>query len=203
MGLDNYPLFLIPGYLAWNFTFNSLLTSSNSIIQGNHLLNKIAFPIEILPLTSIGISLFDYLISMLIYFIALLIIPGISVISYPLLMFPVLLLILILITTGLALIVACLSVYFRDVPQLVQVGGTIFFFLTPIFYPLDFIPEKIRAILIFNPVAQVIVYFQKIFYYGSFPDTGHLVITFIISLLVFFTGLAIFNNHKYSFAELS
>jgi homopolymeric O-antigen transport system permease protein len=203
MGMDKYPLFLIPGFLAWNFTLTALVTSSESIIQSRYLITKIAFPNEILPLTSVGIPLLDYIISMVIYIVIILIIPGISQLTSQIVLFPIIIFIQILITIGLALIVATMSVYFRDIPKLVQIGGTILFFLTPVFYPLNLIPEKYRFFVMMNPLAQVINYYQDIFYYHKLPDLYYLSGTFIFSVLIFLLGLAIFNKYKSAFAELS
>jgi homopolymeric O-antigen transport system permease protein len=203
MGMDKYPLFLIPSFLAWNFTLTALVTSSESIIQSRYLITKIAFPNEILPLTSVGIPLLDYIISMVIYIVIILTIPGISQLTYQIFLFPLIIFIQILITIGLALIVAALSVYFRDIPKLVQIGGTILFFLTPVFYPLNLIPEKYRFITMMNPLAQVINYYQDIFYYNKFPDIYYMFGTFIFSVVIFLLGLTIFNKYKSAFAELS
>lgn len=203
MGMEHYPLFLIPGFLAWNFTLTALITSSESIIQSRYLTSKIAFPNEILPLTSVGIPLLDFLISMVIYIAIIYFIPGISGFSFLFLLLPLIIFIQVLITIGLAFIVATISVYFRDIPKLVQLGGTILFFLTPIFYPINLIPVKFRFIVMINPVAHIITYYQDIFYYNKFPDPFYLTGTFIISIIIFFTGLGIFDRYKFSFAELS
>lgn len=203
MGLDNYPLFLIPGFLAWNFTFGALVNSSESVINSNYLITKISFPNEILPLTDVGISLFDFLVSLILYFTALLIIPNVFEISSLLFLLPLIILMQILITIGLSLIVASLSVYFRDVPKLVQVGGTLLFFLTPIFYPLSFIPESLQKIVILNPIAQIITYYHDILYYGQHPGITNLLITGAASIVTLFIGAGIFNKIKSSFAELS
>ena len=203
MGMERYPLFLIPGFLAWNFTLTAIINSSDSIIQSTYLITKISFPNEIFPFTSVGISLFDYIISLILYFIAIIIIPGAFTFSYPIFLLPIILIIQILITVGFALIVACISVYFRDVPKLVQVGGTVMFFLTPIFYPITYVPEKIQAILMLNPMAQIINYYHDIFYYDKMPNMLYLFGTFVFSLIIFFIGLAVFNKFKASFAELS
>lgn len=204
MGITNYPLFLIPGFLAWNFTLSALIISSESIIQSRYLITKIAFPNEILPLTSVGIPLLDFLISMVLYVIIFFIIISNTFTSvYLFLLLPFIIFIHILITIGLALIVATLSVYFRDIPKLIQVGGTILFFLTPIFYPINFVPQKYQFIVMMNPIAQVITYYQDIFYYNNFPDSYYLLGTSIFSIVIFFIGLGIFNKNKSSFAELS
>lgn len=203
MGIEKYPIFLIPGFLAWNFTLSAVVNSSNAIIHSTYLITKIYFPNEILTFATVGISLFDYIISLIIYFVIVAIIPGAFTFSYPVLIFPLILIAQIFITAGLSLLVSCIAVYFRDVPKLVQVAGTIFFFLTPIFYPLSFIPGKFKFLVLFNPIAQIIIYYHDIFYYGRMPNIYYILGTFIISLLVFYIGLVVFGKHKSAFAELS
>ena len=73
MGLQNYPLFLIPGYLAWNFTFSSIVNSSESILQSKDLITKIAFPNEIIVLTNVVVGFVDFIISLIIFSIVILI----------------------------------------------------------------------------------------------------------------------------------
>ncbi len=202
MGIDSYPVFLIPGFLAWNFTLGAVIYSSESIIQSTYLITKVAFPNEILPLVNVGISLLDFIISLAFFFLVLLLVPGIKAFTGLALLLPFVLLIHIFITAGLSLITSALTVYFRDVPKLIQIGGTLLFFLTPIFYPLTMVPEKFRGIIMLNPVAQVISYYHDIIYYNTLPGIYSLIYTFLFSAIILFTGLVFFNKHKYYFAEL-
>jgi lipopolysaccharide transport system permease protein len=201
MGLENYPLFLIPGYLAWSFTFNSIITSSDSILQSKELITKIAFPNEIIVLTNIAVGLVDFLISLII-FIFIIVIFYSPISFYYLFVIP-LLLIQILFTIGICMIVSCISVYFKDVPKLILVFGNIIFFLTPIFYPLSFIPSRFRNIILINPIAQIITIYHDLIYYKQSPDVILVVVSVAVSLGFFILGFFIFNKLRYSFAELS
>ena len=199
MGLQNYPLFLIPGYLAWNFTFSSIVNSSESILQSKDLITKIAFPNEIIVLTNVVVGFVDFIISLIIFSIVILIFyPPISYYIVPIILF-----LQILLTMGISLIVACISVYFKDVPKLIVILGNIFFFLTPIFYPLDIIPSKFRIIALINPLAQIINIYHDLIYYKVFPNPILIIITAIVSLTVFTIGFVVFNKLRFSFAELS
>lgn len=201
MGLQNYPLFLIPGFLAWNFTFGSLISASESILNSHHLITKISFPIEILTFTSVAVALFDFLISMIIYLIVFLIIPP----KLPLttLGLPFVILVQVLFTTGLALLVACSSVFFRDIPKLIPILGTIMFFLTPIFYPLSYVPDAIKIIIKLNPMTQIVTLYHELLYYNVWPDLRTFGLTFFIAVLFFMIGYWVFNHNRHIITELS
>lgn len=201
MDLDNYPLFLIPGYLAWSFTFNSIINSSESILQSKDLITKIAFPNEIIVLTNIAVGFVDFIVSIIIFIIIILFFyPPVSLY---LLFVPVILLLQIFFTVGLCMIVSCISVYFKDVPKLIIVAGNIVFFLTPIFYPLQFIPSDFKFVALINPIAQIISIYHSLIYYKELPDLVLFLITATISFFSFSLGFLIFNKLKHSFAELS
>jgi ABC-2 type transport system permease protein len=122
----------------------------------------------------------------------------VTVIALPLVMF-----VQILFTVGLAMLVACGSVYFRDVPKLVQIIGTLMFFLTPIFYPLDFIPEALRSVIRINLMAPIITFYHNILYDKTWPAAESLVLTGLTAMAFFILGIWIFNRKKHAFAELT
>ena len=201
MGLDNYPLFLIPGYLAWTFTFNSIVNSSESILHSKELITKIAFPNEIIVLTNVAVGLVDFIISLIIF--AIVIVIFYQPVSFYIILVPFILFLQILLTVGACMIVACISVYFKDVPKLIIVLGNLVFFLTPIFYPLDLIPSNIKFVALINPIAQIINIYHDLIYYKTFPDISLIIITIAVSFTFFIAGFLIFNRLKFSFAELS
>ena len=203
MDISNYPLFLIPGFLAWNFFAASLNNSSEAIINSKDLISKIAFPKEILVIINIAVPLFDFLIAVILYFIVINLIPGAYNYSPITLMLPLIILLQVLVIFGFALIIACASVYFRDIPQLVQVGTTLLFFLTPIFYPISFIPGKWHYIFQLNPMAVIITFYHDIFYYNDLPSFRSVSLMFAAALIFAVLSLMVFNRYKKVFAEIS
>lgn len=200
MGLSNYPLYLIPGFLAWNFTFGSLVSASESILNSQYLITKISFPIEILTITSIAVTLFDFFISLTLYLIAVMILtPSLSI---TVLALPSVIIIQVMLTAGLALFAACVSVFFRDIPKLIPVLGTMVFFLTPIFYPLNIVPESFRFIIKLNPMTQIVTLYQNILYYRVWPDYLSLGFAFLIGILFLITGYWVFDRKRHTLAEL-
>jgi len=203
MGLSNYPLFLIPGFLAWNFFATSLNNSSEAIINSKDLISKIAFPKEILVIINIAVPLFDFVIAITLYLIVINLIPGAYSFSPLILLLPLIVFLQLVVTFGLSLIIACLSVYFRDIPQLVQVGTILLFFLTPVFYPISFIPGKWHYIFQLNPMAILITFYHDIFYYNQLPDMKLFLAVLAAGLIFVTVSLLIFNKYKKVFAEIS
>lgn len=203
MDIANYPLFLIPGFLAWNFFAASLNNSSEAIINSKDLISKIAFPNEILVIINIAVPLFDFIIAIILYLIVINLIPGAYLFSPIILTLPMIILLQVLVTFGFALLIACASVYFRDIPQLVQVSTTLLFFLTPIFYPINFIPGKWHYIFQLNPMAVIITFYHDIFYYNNLPSLRSVFLIFAAALIFVAFSLLVFNRYKKVFAEIS
>lgn len=207
MGMPNYPMFLIPGYLAWNFTFGGILSASESIIHGKHLITKIAFPTEILTLSSVLVSFIDFIISIVVFGLALLIADLFFSFSFTIhagLLFyiPIIVSFHFLFISGISLLTAAGSVFFKDLPKLINVFGNLFFFITPIFYPVEYIPENLRLFALANPIAIIVRSYQNIIYYGRI-DLTHILLLAFCSSIIFITGFLIFNKKKHSFAEIS
>ena len=201
MGLPNYPLFLIPGFLAWNFTFGSIISASESILNSQHLITKIAFPIEIPTLVSVAVNLFDFLVSLALYLTAIIILP--PRIPLTVLALPVVILTQILFTIGVALIVASGSVFFRDIPKLIPVLGNIMFFLTPIFYTISFVPVSLQPLLKINPMTHIVTFYHNLLYEQIWPNLLDFGIILLISVLFFGISYWIFDRKRHSLAELS
>ncbi len=206
MGLPNYPMFLIPGYLAWNFTFSGVLGASESIIHGKHLITKIAFPVEILTIASVIVSFIDFILAMAIYIFAVFAADVFFEFNFSfnwlLAYLPFILFFHFLFTLGTAFIAASAAVYFKDLPKLINVFGNLIFFLTPIFYSIEYIPDNIRKYILLNPAALIVGAYHNIMYY-AYNDAHTLVLFAGASTAVLLIGYLIFNKYKSSFAELS
>jgi lipopolysaccharide transport system permease protein len=203
MGIPDYHLFLIPGFLAWNFSFNSIISASESIIQSKYLISKIAFPNEILTITNVALSLFDFILSLIIYLVILFIFSSGFHFTALIMLLPVIVLLQFIFTIGIGFIVSCMSVYFRDIPKIIQLSGTVLFFITPIFYPLSNVPVNMQWILKMNPMTYIITFYHDVLYYHRMPESQIFAVSSLSAILIFLLGYGVFNHYKNSFAELS
>jgi lipopolysaccharide transport system permease protein len=200
-----YSIFMFCGILPWTWFSSSLLDAAGSLISGGNLIKKVLFPAEVLPIVSV-------LANMVHYFLGLLILVG-FLIGYRhapdlggLPWFPVVVLVQLVFTAGLGLMLAALSVHFRDIRDLLSNILTFWFFATPIIYPY-FMPNLREHgwyiwLLRLNPFAHLAISYQEIlFFYGPFGHVRWLLALAGVSILVFLFGYWVFDRLRDSFAE--
>ena len=119
-----------------------------------------------------------------------------------LLLFPVVVAPLILFTVGLGWVLSSLTVFIRDIAQLVGIVSTIALFVSPVFYPVSRLPQHWQSIIYLNPISYIVDQMRRIAIYGEMPDWAGLGIYTLISLLVAWVGLIIFQRLRSGFADV-
>src|SRR5687767_4787245 len=141
--MEPYALFMFCGILPWTWFSSSLLESSNTLIAGGNLIKKVLFPAEVLPIVTVLANMVHFFLGLPIL-VAFLIYYQRPVDPVELLWFPVIVLVQLVLTLGLALFLSALTVHFRDLKDLLNNLLTLWFFATPIIYPLKEAPENMR-----------------------------------------------------------
>jgi len=181
--IPDFPVFLLSGLLAWNFVSNSLQGGARSVIDNANLVKKMAFPREILPLSAIGVALFDFALQsvVLLVFIAW---PwsGHGLRLPELLLYPLSIAVLVAFTTAITFWVSALNVRYRDVGHLLNLALLVWFWFTPIVYQGWLVQRKLETIHILgidawslyllNPVAVIVLGFQRALYAIVVPGPG-------------------------------
>lgn len=176
--IPDFPVFLLSGLLAWNFVASSLQAGARSVVDNANLVKKMAFPREILPLSAIGVALFDFALqsAVLLLYIAVHAVafsgPGFHLPEWWL--YPVAIAVLVVFTTALTFWVAALNVRYRDVGHLLNLALLLWFWATPIVYQGWLVQRKLETIQILgldawtlyllNPVAVIVLGFQRALY---------------------------------------
>jgi len=196
-----FALILFTGLIMYNL-FAEVVTRSPGLILANaNYVKKVVFPLEVLPVVTLGSALFHAAISMLVLLLCnLLVLHTFSLgalIFIPLLIIP-----LILVILGFAWFLASLGVFLRDVSQAIVPVITALMFLSPVFYPVTAMPEAIRAYLFLNPLTFVIEQSRNILYAFAQPDWVGLGIYALIGLAVSRTGLYWFDKTRKGFADV-
>jgi len=194
-----YPLFTYSGLVLWTFFANAISQSSNSLVGNQALVSKVYFPRIFIPLASIGALILDLLISLS------LMVGLIAYYRWPVslgcIVAFVYLLGMILAAAGVGLILSALNVRFRDVkyavPFFIQMG----LFVSPVIYPLQYIPAEYRLLLGLNPISGMIVGFRHSML-GEPVDWTLVVISAVTSLALFVAGLFIFRRTERHFADI-
>jgi len=199
--LEPFALFMFCGILPWTWFSSSLLEASSVLIAGGHLIRKVLFPAEVLPIVTVLAGLAHFCLGLPIL-AAFLLYYRVPVSLTDLMWFPVIVLIQLILTLGLALLLSALAVHFRDVRDLLSNLLTLWFFATPIIYSLSQAPEPVRRYLNLNPFTHLSVSYQEVlFRAGSFALWPQLLVVGAGSVLVFALGYFVFDRLRDTFAE--
>jgi len=199
--LDPFALFMFCGILPWTWFSSSLLESSNVLITGSNLIRKVLFPAEVLPIVTVFAGLAHFCLGLPIL-AAFLIYYRVPVVLTDLMWFPVIVLIQLVLTLGLALLLSALTVHFRDIRDLLTNLLTLWFFATPIIYPMSMVSESMQRYLTLNPFTHLAVSYQEVlFMQGTFTQWPRLLALGGGSLLVFVLGYFVFDRLRDTLAE--
>ncbi len=204
-GIEDFAIFLICVLLPFNFLSNSVNYGASSIIANSNLVNKIYFPREIIPLSIVFANLINFLFELIALFIVLAIM-GYKFYMY-LYLLPLLIFVQFFLVSGATLLVSALNVFFRDLQHLIGIIMMVWFFGTPIIYPLSMVPERFQFIMKANPMTVFAIFYRDIFYYVNYPEGFYIpairviLICLGITFFIFFLGYFIFKKLETRFAE--
>lgn len=195
-----FALVLFAGLIVFNF-FTECITRAPGLILANvNYVKKVVFPLEILPLVSVGSALFHSAVSLVVWLLAYTIIFGVP--HATVLLMPLVILPLLLFTIGISWVLASLGVFLRDVAQFMGIITTVLMFLSPIFYPATALPEKYQHWLSINPMTPAIEQARAFLYWGSAPDLQMAAIYLAASSAIAWLGFAWFQKTRKGFADV-
>lgn len=197
---SGFALTLFTGLIAFNVFSECLNRAPGLIISNPNYVKKVVFPLEILPVSVLGSALINSLFSLVILLAANLIFHG--VVPWTIIFLPLMYLPLALLCLGLGWFLASLGVFVRDVGQLIGVVVQVLFFMTPIFYPIEALPERLRFVLYLNPLTFIISHFRRVILWGQMPDWGEFGLITVLTGLVCILGYVWFMKSKKTFADV-
>ncbi len=193
--------FLLSALVPWGLFNQGIQNGLLSVLSRMGLLNQVYFPRETLVLLVMGEALVDFVFTLG----AMLILNALNGIwpSIYFIYLPLLLSILICFVVGLAFFLSCLTVMVRDIPQLVSVGLQLLFYLTPIIYPVEAIPDRFQIIILLNPLTQVIQAFRDVIVYRRPPDLITLHYPLVVALALLYMGYVFFKANEERLTDYS
>ena len=213
--VSDFSAFILVGLLPWNLFQASMMAGAQSIVGNSNLIKKVYFPREVLPISVVLSNTVNFVIALIVLF-PVLWMSGIPT-TYHALWLPLILGIQVLFTIGLTLLFCTLNVFYRDTAMVLEVGLLAGFFLTPIFYPMDFIPvEKMvmgielpihRLVRWLNPMASLIDSYRTVLYGNTLghppaaPALNFMLRTTVTALLVLWIGWTVFRRYNGRFGE--
>lgn len=198
--VENFPFFLISGLLPWTFHAAALSAATGSVVDAGHLVRKVDFPRVALPL---GAILTQWAQFVLMYGTVIVVIGALGVgwSAFTLSVVPLALLQL-LFVTGLGTLLCTAHVHFRDVRHLVDVAVQLWFWATPVVYPMSLVPAELAPIVRANPMTLFVTAYQDAVVRHQAIGVGHWAALVGVTSVVCLAGLATFQKHARRFAEL-
>ena len=195
-----YVLFVYVALLPWNYLSTALTTSTNGIVSHAHLITKVYFPREILPLTYVFAALFDFLIASTVL-IALLIYYRIPLTVNLIYCLPIMAILTLFIIAA-ALVLAAVQVRFRDVGVAVPIAMQVWMFASPVLYPVAAVPVRFRSIYELNPMAGILESLRLVILHGAPPNFTALSISTVISVGLLILAYSYFKRVEATMADV-
>lgn len=195
--IENFPLYLILGQIMFNLMSDATSGAMQSIIGAASLIQKIRIEKMVFPLEKVIFSLVNFLfaaiaaVAVMIYFR---IMP-----TWDILFLPLCIVYVFAFSAGLGLILSSLAVFFRDVIHLWSVVLTAWTYATPLFYPLELLPDTLQFLIQFNPMYQYITYFRDIMMYGITPTLEQNLICIAMAAISLALGILVFRKTEHKF----
>ncbi len=195
-----FALILFAGLMVFNLFAESITRAPSLIQSSSNFVKKVVFPLEVLPVVSLGASLFHLLVNLLVWFlfyVALIGFPPITAFLFIPALLP-----LIFFSLGVSWLLASLGVYLRDIVQVIGVVTSILLFMSPIFYPLSALPQHLQPWLLLSPITQVVESTRGVLLWGTIPDARLYLAYLSGSLIVAWLGFAWFQKTRKGFADV-
>ncbi|MFC5529000.1 ABC transporter permease [Cohnella yongneupensis] len=195
--VKSFPVYLLCGSLLFGFFSTSTSESMHSIISSASLFNKVYIPKYIFTVSQIISNFIFFAISLI--DLVIIMIATRAEVTMNILYAPIYLVLLFIFTCGIGLLLATITVFFRDVEHLYGVITTILMYTSAIFYPATIIPEKYGLILTLNPIHYFIKGFRDVVYSGVAADPNNLLICTFIAVLSMVVGVIVFERKQDKF----
>lgn len=199
-GAIPYPVFSYVAMAPWTFFATSLQDMTTSLTINFNLVTKVYFPREVLPVSSMLARLLDFGVASLVL-VVLMILYRMPVTLSLLLFVPLILIVQILLILGVGLITSAANVFFRDVQPLLTLVTQLWFYASPIIYPVTLVPEKWRILYFLNPMAGILEAYRSVLLRQSVPDYT-LLIAAAESVLALAFGYWLFKRVEFQFADI-
>lgn len=195
--IPHYGIFILSALLPWTFFSQCLSYAVDSVVANGDLIKKVSVSKSVFPLAAVVSNMINLLLSIIPLAIIVLLV-GLP--FFPTWAFlPVPLLALMIFAAGGTFFFATANVYYRDVAHIVQILLQVWFYVTPIIYPLTIFPASARWMFQLNPLIYPLNDVRLAVYYGQMPRLQSVLASFACGLVALFIGYAIFKKNEDNF----
>lgn len=197
---SQFALALFIGLIPFNLFTECINRAPGLILANANYVKKVVFPLEMLPIVSIGAACFHALVSLFVWLVFYFIAygtPHVTALWLPLIVVPLLLLV-----AGASWMLSALGVYLRDVGQVTALCTTALMFISPVFFPASALPERFRPLFALNPLTPVIEMLRDAMMWGHAPQMHRILISLASGVAVAWLGFAWFQKTRRGFADV-
>jgi len=190
----NYPIYVLIGTIFWQFVSRALNSATMAFVAHAEIIKRTIFPRQLLPVAvmlSFGIN---FVIESMVLLVFIPVFPQSYHLSWSLLLIPFVLALLILFFAGVALAMSVLNVVYRDLAYLVEIGLLILYWLTPIIYRIESVPEPYQTVLNCSPLTGILEALRHIVMQGKPPSLMAWASIIIPSVITFGIGWGVFKR---------
>lgn len=199
VNIPNYAAYLFTGLLVYGWFQSSLNYATGAIVNNRELIRRPGVPSAILPIVTVASNLVHFLLSLPILFVLLL--ASQVPITIAVLALPILIAVEFLLILGFAYPIATMHVWFRDTQHVLRLGLQLLFYLTPIFYDVSMVPERLRPWYQLNPMVHMVDAYRAVLLRGEFPSPVTLALLTAASAVLLIVGVAWFQRASHRFAD--
>ena len=199
-GKGVFALYLLAGLLPWLGFQEGITRAATAIVDNAGLVKAMRFPAVVLVASSIFASLVAFVLRLSILMIALLVTGRLAWVSLPLV--PALICLQAALALGFGLIAASVQTFLRDTAQVLQMVFMVWFYLTPIIYPLSYVPPRFVALWHWNPFTSIVSAYRAVLLEGKLPALADFGAPCARALVALLSGWLIFSRAEQEFADL-
>jgi len=195
---EEYAVYVLSGLMPWTFFSQTTSASIVGLLWGGSLIHRIFMPRTVFAVSAIGTGLVNFILSLVPLFF-LVLITGVNL-TWSVFLTPIAILFLAMFSLGVGLFLSSVAIRFADIADMYQIILTAWFYLSPIIYKEEYIPEQFTWIVKLNPMFYLINFFRAFVYDGRFPSIEEYLITGSIASISLLFGWIFFSRRADEFA---
>lgn len=198
--LTDFVPMLYCGLIVHAIFAETLSKAPHLIVSNPNYVKKVVFPLELLPVSSLLMALFNAAVSFILLLLLVLFFK--HSLHWTLIFTPLIILPLLLYAIGGAWLIAALGVFFRDIEQFIGVLMSMLLFLSPVFYSVDSVPLIAQQLMKLNPLVYPIEEVRNVVLLGALPDWKPWLLNMLVAAGIAWSGLWVFERARPAFADV-
>lgn len=195
LDIPDYPAFLFVGLVSWQWFAAGVSASTNSLVGQVGLLSRPGLHLAVLPTVAVLSAALDAFVALLILLVFLAFTSGIAA---SIVLLPALIVLQFMMIIGIGALLCVANVYSRDVRLLVDLSLVLGFYLTPVFYRYQLLPEEVQQVVALNPMTWMIGLQRGVLIDGGYPSPATIVMLVTACCALFVAGIVVFHRTSHS-----